>query len=141
MIIPVRCFTCNNELANKYGLYKHLTKEGTNNNDIYNICDMFNKNTQENSYFKIKHEQVEDLKKRFIENHKLEQINIQKDTKIELKLRTDGYNDLGVEEKKAKEAKITEEFKNMLIFIILDFENYCCNRHFISHIDLYDEIS
>ena len=46
MIIPVRCFTCNNELANKYALYKHLTESESNDADIFKICDMFNKDKQ-----------------------------------------------------------------------------------------------
>ena len=37
MIIPVRCFTCNNMLASKYLLYTDLKKKQTPAQDIFNI--------------------------------------------------------------------------------------------------------
>lgn len=35
MIIPVRCFTCNKVIANKWNMYEKLLEEGMEIKDIY----------------------------------------------------------------------------------------------------------
>lgn len=54
MIIPIRCFTCNNIIASKYNKYLELsqnTHENMIDNDIINTIDnkeLFNKNFEKN---------------------------------------------------------------------------------------------
>ena len=134
MIIPVRCFSCNNEIGNKYELYILLSREvQTFENDITktlpNIKAFYDKVMAEtvdeeetNSYItEYKKSQIKGLYKKFNSG----------DIPTEL---VDVLDSITQSQKKV-------EFLNMLVFIMLDIENYCCNRHLISHIELINEIN
>ena len=135
MIIPVRCFSCNNEIGNKYELYILLSREVQTFEDgvqtpptLTNIKAFYGKvmaktdEEETNSYISdYKQKQINGLYKKFNSG----------DIPTEL---VDVLDSITQSQKKV-------EFLNMLVFIMLDIENYCCNRHLISHIELINEIN
>lgn len=135
MIIPVRCFSCNNEIGNKYELYILLSAEvqtfennTTTPPPLTNIKDF---------YVKVMKETDEEEDNSYITEYKRSQIkglyNKFNSGEIPNELR-DVLESITQQQKKV-------EFLNMLVFIMLDIENYCCNRHLISHIELINEIN
>tara|TARA_Y100000389_G_scaffold164558_1_gene168335 strand:- start:878 stop:1300 length:423 start_codon:yes stop_codon:yes gene_type:complete len=140
MIIPVRCFSCNNEIGDKYELYKTLKEEVQKYEDrqkpnelkelkeltkIYNIIKV---STEADNYLsEYKTGQIKELIKKFKGN-----VNEQLENLTDVIISIKGHGD---------EFQKKVEFLNMLVFILLDIENYCCNRHLISHIELIDKIN
>lgn len=126
MIIPVRCFSCNNEIGDKYELYRDLLSDKENfleskglNGKFKELLDKINAAPGPTDYLYYKKTQIEELNKKY-------------------NMLNDGFTLNNPIEKSKPDL---EEFLNMLIFILLDFNNYCCNRHFISHIELINEIN
>ena len=135
MIIPVRCFSCNNEIGNKYELYILLSGEvQTFENDITKSETLTNIKT---FYDMVMVEADEEDDNSYITEYKKSQIkglyNKFNSGEIPNKL-GDVLESITQQQKKV-------EFLNMLVFIMLDIENYCCNRHLISHIELINEIN
>ena len=144
MIIPVRCFSCNNEIGDKYELYTKLKEEVQDYGEakkppsdltvltkIYDMIKVPKQQNEANNYLsEYKTGQIKDLIGKF--NKSSGKSSSKPDDNLEDLTKL--IKDIDGEQKKV-------EFLNMLVFILLDIENYCCNRHLISHIQLIDKIN
>ena len=169
MIIPVRCFTCNNNLSNKYKLYRSYTNMEYANiltNDIINEI----KNAEKVKYFDIliaeylneENEKKKQINKICLINelkYKIESISEEiKDVdinKIDKLNNIDDYNikyykdflntidNLKENKKKFDETLIKYKKIKSNSGIILDklgLNRYCCRRCFISCVELVNII-
>ena len=145
MIIPVRCFTCNNLIGDKYTLYKKLMNYKDECCDGYTF-NVINEHLRDYGDAAIKKDidSIDDYKdyKRYQLNELFKKQNKMGFETIVLEVGDDSKFQLVYNPgKHSKQKDKVDIIANMVIFIILDFENYCCNRHFISHIPLIKEIN
>ena len=155
MIITVRCFTCNNNLSNKYKLYRSYTNMEYANiltNDIINEI----KNAEKVKYFDILINKIcliNELKYKIESiSEEIKDVDINKIDKLNniddynIKYYKDFLNTIdNLKENKKKFDETLIKYKKIksnsgIILDKLGLNRYCCRRCFISCVELVNII-
>ena len=168
MIIPVRCFTCNNILSNEYELYKLKNNNNDDNNILTNSLIKDIKNADKVKYIDVliaeylneEDPNTKEEKRQFLINEVNFKINSIKEELIDVNnveklIKVDNYNityyqDVLIKlndnmlDKDYYNSKLQEYLKiKSSTGIVLDelgLSRYCCRRCFISCVELVNII-
>lgn len=168
MIIPVRCFTCNNILSNKYELYKSKSNNNDDDNILTNSLIRDIKNADKVKYIDVlideylneEEPNTKEEKRQFLINEINFKINSISEELIDVNdveklIKVDDYNityyqdvlkklNDNMLDKDYYDIKLQEYFKiKSSTGIVLDelgLNRYCCRRCFISCVELVNII-